>query len=298
MNAPISISQHIAEFKNSKNLLSLAKAVVLLLKQRRLTELLYGVYCNLRYRPSAVLNSDIEDFRKFLGTFRDFDLPGFYLHRFELINRFGEHFAVDSLPPDFHGARTEGIALLNGSLIIGEYAINSARIAVATADACYINDYYNFVSGVRHIHSIHKKDDSGHIYVTTGDSRKMLDLWMVKEGKPEFVKRIKKRLTGYTAIINLNGRFYFGTDFSRRPNYIETLEGRKYFFPPKAYKMQTHAFFSFLNRYLISVNKEIHLGNRKTLSVFDTVEEKFVFCDYLDCLLDAENSQTISPIKS
>ena len=298
MKAPISISEHIAGFRDSKSILSLIKATGLLLKQRRSIELLYGIYCGLYHHPSPILNDNIDDFRKFLGSFRDFDVKSFYLHRSELIKTFGKDFAVSSLPADFHGARTEGIALFNGLLIIGEYAINSSRIAIVTADACHINDQYNSISGVRHIHSIHKKDDAGHIFITTGDSRKMLDLWLIKENRLEFVERIKKRFAGYTAIVSLNGRYYFGSDFSRRPNYIETLDGKKYFFPSKAYKMQADAFFPFLNRYIISVNKEIHFGDRKALTVFDTVEEKFVFCDYLDSLLSGNDSQTISPIKS
>ncbi len=155
-----------------------------------------------------------------------------------------------------------------------------------TSGGCSINDYYNQVKGVRHIHAISPKRQD--IYVTTGDSRKLLDLWAIEGSKLKFLKRVRKRWSGYTAMVELNGDYYFGTDFSNRPNYIETLTGKKYFFPEKAYKMQTYAFFPFLQRYIVSINKEIFLGDRKTLCVFDTLREDFIFCDYLDCLLGGD----------
>ena len=269
--------------------MSLAKAIVLVLKQRRSVELIHGIYCGLFHRPSSVLNCNVNDFKMFLGGFGDSGLSPFHLSRAQLVNKFIDHFAVGSLPVDFAEARTEGIALVNGSLIIGEYASNSARIAVVTPDSCHITDYYNHVLGVRHIHAICKKGNSGDLYIATGDSSKLLDLWAINGCQLEFMKRIKRRLAGYTAIVELNGQSYFGTDFSKRPNYIETLEGKKYFFPAKAYTRNTVAFFPFLKRYIISLNADVYpLGNRSTLSVFDTIEEEFVFCDYLDCLLKGE----------
>ncbi len=161
---------------------------------------------------------------------------------------------------------------------------------MVTPDSCCISDYYNHVPGVRHIHSVCKKGDLGEIYIATGDSSKLLDLWTIDGCKLEFVKTIKRRLAGYTAIVELNDNHYFGTDFSNRPNYIETLEGKKYFFPTKAYTKQAVAFFPLLERYIISVNTDVYpLGDRSTLSVFDTAEEEFVFCDYLDCLLKGDS---------
>lgn len=283
------ITENIARFRDTKSLLSLAKAIALVLKQRRSAELIYGIYCGLFYPPSPVLNCDAGDFKKFLGSFGNCSSSPFYLSRSQLVNEYIDDFEVDSLPVDFAEARIESIALVNGSLIIGEYAGNSGRIAVVTPDSCCITDHYNHVPGVRHIHSVCKKGDLGEIYIATGDSSKLLDLWTIDGCKLEFVKTIKRRLAGYTAIVELNDNHYFGTDFSNRPNYIETLEGKKYFFPTKAYTKQAVAFFPLLERYIISVNTDVYpLGNRSTLSVFDTAEEEFVFCDYLDCLLKGD----------
>jgi hypothetical protein len=48
-----------------------------------------------------------------------------------------------------------------------------------------------------------------------------------------------------TAAVTVNGQHDFGTDFSGRPNYIATMEGKKFFFPKKAYKLYANAFQAF-----------------------------------------------------
>lgn len=210
-------------------------------------------------------------------------LEGPYLSREQLIHSYGQDFLVRSLPQKFAGARRNSIVCHNALLIIGEYGIESkgSRIALITRNACTINDYYAHDSHVYHIHALHKCRNSGKVLVTTGDSAKFLDLWELVDGDLVFVQRMRKRFAGYTAIAGVGDRFYFGTDFSGRPNYIETLEGKKYFFPDKAYKKWVLAFFIVSNRYLICVSAVI-VGQGRTISIFDTAKEEFLFCERFD----------------
>lgn len=85
----------------------------------------------------------------------------------------------------------------------------------------------------------------------------------------------------------VNGTSYFGTDFSSRPNYLETLNGSKYMFPPKAFKMYCSALDALDNRYILAVSKQLEpVGNRKALSIFDAEEQKYIYCDYFDPVTD------------
>ena len=186
------------------------------------------------------------------------------------------------------GSRIEGIVYDKNFLILGEYgeygAADSAKIALINHNTCVVYDFYNHLSGVVHIHSIHRHHDS-EILVSTGDTKKLLDLWVVDANELKFKRRIKKRLAGYTAACKVCGKDFFGTDFSGRPNYIETLDGKKYFFPLKAYRMFVVAFYTFFDRYIVSINSEMsQFGARKTLSILDTAHEKFIFCEYLERL--------------
>jgi hypothetical protein len=164
--------------------------------------------------------------------------------------------------------------------MIGEYGDDS-RIAYLTQERCVISDHYRWVPGVRHIHAIHQYRHPGQYLVSTGDGSKRLDLWAVLKGKPRFMKPIRKNLAGYTAATKVKDEYYFGSDFSGRPNYIGTLDGRKYFFPRKAYKLFVSHFYPYLDRYIVAINSELpSAGARKALSVFDTVQQQFIFCDY------------------
>lgn len=202
------------------------------------------------------------------------------LSRERLIELYGGAFKVSLLPNDFQGARYESICHDSERLIIGEYGENS-RIAYVTPESCVMSDYYRQVRGVRHIHSIERYENSGEFLVSTGDSRKFLDLWIAANGRLSFVRRLCKRLAGFTAAVRVNGDYYFGTDFSSRPNYIRTLGGRKYFFPKKAYRLHVTHFYAFFNRYIASMNTELRVaGGKKTLTVFDAVKQRFISCDY------------------
>ena len=117
--------------------------------------------------------------------------------------------------------------------------------------------------------------------VSTGDTRKFLDLWSAAGGSVRFVRRLRHRLAGFTAGAPVGDEHYFGTDFSGRPNYIETMAGSKYFFPRKADRLFVAAFKVFFDRYLVSISTELEVvGGRKVLSIFDTQERRFLCCEY------------------
>ena len=276
------ITDNIAKFKATHNIYFLAKAVTLVLKQGRFSELIYGSYCNLFFQPSSVKNCE-NNFSQYIDAIKNnYNL---WFSKNQLVKSFGKKFNVHSLPSNFLLARSESVVHNMNNLVVGEYAENSARIAYITRKSCTVTEFYNQTSGVRHIHSILECNNSGEYLVSTGDSCKFLDLWASDGCKLSFVKRIKKQFAGYTAAISINNRYFFGTDFSSRPNYIETLDGSRYFYPEIAYKFITLAFYSFLDRYLVSINSEMpQFGEKMTLSILDTFEEKFVFCDYLDRL--------------
>ena len=275
----IFISDYVQEFRETKNVLALLKALLLVLKQQRTLELIYGGYCHLAHRPSPVYPA--EDGATLISILNHCgSIPHGNVSRAGLIERFGTAFRVDLLPHDFESARIESIWEDETCLIIGEYGARP-RLAHVTPEACTVSDYYMHVRGVKHIHSILKYGDSGEFLVSTGDTRKFLDLWSVSDRGLVLVRRLSTRLAGFTAAVAVNGKYYFGTDFSNRPNFISTLEGKKFFFPLKAYKLYANAFRAFGDRFIVSINSELDVaGGRKTLSVFDTAQQRFIYCEY------------------
>lgn len=274
------ITAHVQRFRDTGNVLALFKAFGLILKQHRTHELISGAYCSLFHPPSPLRRTEQET--ALLSLLRDNSAiaPGGILTRDEILGRYGERFKVASLPSDFSCVRAESIWDGGTHLILGEYG-ESPRIAYVAPDECVVSEYYLHVPGVRHIHSIESFGDSGEFLVTTGDSGKFLDLWVARGGEARFVRRLKKHLAGFTAAIRVNGEYYFGTDFSSRPNWIETLAGARYFFPQKAYRLHVTDFHALLDRYLLAINTElVVVGGRKTLSIFDTWSRRFIYCEY------------------
>lgn len=279
------ITENIVKFKETKNPFYLAKAIYLVLRRGRTHELLYGIYCQWAHapaqvHPSAEIDEILQHFEQNKVIYkREF------LSQQQLRELYGDRFAVDQLPEVFAGTRAESIIETEDSLIIGEYGMddNSARLATVTKDECFINDYYMHQSGIRHIHSLHAYDDNNNILVATGDRLKVLDLWHQNGSDLTYTKRLKRFLAGYTAMANIQGNFYFGTDFSARPNYIEMQDGKKFFFPEPAYKRFVMSFHIHKDRYLLSLNSNLDdLGGRKTLSIFDTETKQFIYCEEVD----------------
>jgi hypothetical protein len=278
------ISENVIKFKQTKNPYYLAKAIYMVIRRGRTHELFYGLYCQWVHKPSVVVAND--DVEEILAHFHENIL--FYKREFlnkqQLQEIYGDRFAINKLPEVFGGTRSMSIIETENKLIMGEYDEDndSSRIATLTADSCHINDNYMGMSGIRHIHSLQTYDKE-HIIVATGDRLKVLDLWTNKDNKLSFSKRLIRFLAGYTAMIKVDGELYSGTDFSSRPNYIEMENRNKFFFPEPAYMMYVMSFHAYKDRYLLSLNSSLdEYGSGKTLSIFDTKNKQFVYCDKVD----------------
>jgi hypothetical protein len=277
-----SITASANRFMKTKSPRALVELIAQIVREGRAIELLYGGYCSLRHRPSEVHTcDDAEALTRILSQRGEF-VHRAVLSRRQLMELYGEKVAVHRLPEDFAVVRREAVWLDDGRLILGEYG-EGARIACITARSCFMGDHYRQEAGFRHIHAIQRYGGPGEFLVSTGEAQKVLDLWVANHGEVRFVRRLRRRLAGYTAAVEVNGECYFGSDFSLRPNFIETLGGAKYFFPQKAYKLHASVFYPLFDRYIVSVNKELDpSGGRRTLSVFDTHTKRFVFCDYME----------------
>jgi hypothetical protein len=297
------ITENIVKFKATKNIYYLFKAIFMVLQRGRTHELLYGFYCKFVHKPSLVIATTEHDsvlIDDMLTYFKDNmrELKQEFISVEQLAERYGEHYAIHTLVDDFAGTRSESIIEIDNHLIVGEYGMddNSARIAMINSKTSFINDHYMHISGVRHIHALHRYNDTGDLLVATGDRLKMLDLWSFKsdpdrEPTLSFNKRIKRFLAGYTAITQLKGDFYFGTDFSARPNYIETDKGQKFFFPPPAYTLFVMNFSVYKERYIIVLNSDLEeLGGGKALSLFDTHTKQFIYSEKVSLKQPAASS--------
>ena len=285
------ITENIVKFKATKNPYHLFKAIFMVLQRGRTHELLYGIYCKFAHKPSPLVKTNEHDdtfINTMLAYFNDNmrDIKREFISVEQLEELYGERYAIHTLVDDFAGTRSESIIEMDDYLIVGEYGMddNSARIAMINAKNSTLNDHYMHVSGVRHIHAIHRYNDAGDILVATGDRLKMLEQWSFSHNeaipKLHFKKRIKRFLAGYTAIIQCDDCFYYGTDFSARPNYIETNKGEKFFFPQPAYTLFVMNFSLYKERYLIVLNSDLgELGGGKALSLFDTKTKQFVYSD-------------------
>lgn len=298
------ITENIVKFKATKNIYYLFKAIFMVLQRGRTHELLYGMYCKLVHKPSLVIATTEHDsvfIDDMLTYFKDNmrELKREFISVEQLTERYGERYAIHTLVDDFAGTRSESIIEIDNHLIVGEYGMddNSARIAIINSKTSFINDHYMHVSGVRHIHALHRYNDSGELLVATGDRLKMLDVWSFKstpnteEPTLTFNKRIKRFLAGYTAITQLKDTFYFGTDFSARPNYIETEKGQKFFFPPAAYTLFVMNFSVYKERYIMILNSDLaELGGGKALSLFDTHTKHFIYSEKVSLKQPAASS--------
>jgi hypothetical protein len=286
MKKTLTIAEGFAEARATWNPLYLIKAVYLIILQRRFIEAIYGVYCYIRLSPSVVsahshwnsLADLDENLKQLLFSVKN------KLSREEIVHIFGQDYAAHFLPRDFAGARIEGIMFSGALLIVGEYGNPGKRIAIVSQQSCMINEYYETNCSVKHIHSICGASDAGLILVTTGDTAKYLDLWALSDGDIRLVKRVKKLLAGYTAMLRMSDECFLGTDFSSRPNYLMVFENdiKKFAFPIESYCMYVSRLVPYMNRYIACLSKDLKcFGNRHALSVFDIEQKEFVFCDYV-----------------
>ena len=94
-----------------------------------------------------------------------------------------------------------------------------------------------------------------------------------------------RRFGGFTTVAVVEGRHWFGSDFSERPNFLFCLEtGRKHFFPAPAYTKWCYVMLPLEERYLYCVNTHLaHVSGRQAVSIFDTRAGTFLHCEETEC---------------
>lgn len=278
-----SISGKVHRFKRTGNPKHLLSAVVQVHREGRLSELVFTAWCSLAHRPSGVIPTSDPEVARIAASYRGWNRRGQYLTRLHLVRRFEDRFDMERMPDDFRGTRVTNIVDFGDRLLIGEYSTpRSARMLVLSDRGCDVCDYYVRDPGVRHIHAIHRMKGTDDLVITTGDASKYLDHWKMEERAPRFIRRARKRHAGHTAVVEMGGRVWMGTDFSSRPNWLETLDGRRWFFPEPAHRMFVLLMYPHLDRYLAVLSTEITPEGRHALSIFDTHREAFVHCEFVE----------------
>jgi hypothetical protein len=271
------ISYQISEFWRTGNFTHLVNATRLIVRQGRLLELLYGVYCFFRYPPSKLASAN--------GELIDHCLTVAHESFVDLLNALNEALAKvadrSDVTPPLRNCLVHGFLFTDEMIVIGEYAPRSARICVFQGDRFDICEPYDADHGVRHIHLVHLHKDS--VFVGTGDTHKYLDQYVVEDGRLRFNRRILRRFGGFTACCRIGDKLYLGTDFTSRPNYIYCLETGEIFpFPSRAYTQYCCMMLAIDNKYILSMNlSQPLIEKRRTLTLFDTESKSFIYAgDY------------------
>lgn len=179
-------------------------------RERRVIEFIWGIYCFVRYNAKKSINYE----RK---------LHEVKFSKFKILNISGEEIVSRSWVCN------------NDSMVYVEYGKPGSRIIFKNNQVLKIYDPYKEDRRVYHIHDIIKISKDKYL-ISTGDSSKYLDEFVVNENECRLLKRHLKYLGGFTASIEVNSSILMGTDFSCRPNYIFNFETReKYFLPKEAW---------------------------------------------------------------
>lgn len=281
------ISYYVQEFRKKKSIGNLYRALRIIIKEGRFMELLYGFYCFVVYRaskvkPDATKNIFFEQstqaiFKRKYHVFADSGLT----YNDYLKATFGEEKYAYHLIPEGFRTRIPSVYKADEFLLLGEYGHASGRLAILTKTDIKILDYYNKIKGFRHIHCISKLAGND-ILINTGDDKKYLDQWTISGTDIAFKKRLVKTFGGFTAAAEVKGEHYFGSDFSKRPNYIYRLSDRKkFFYPEPAFTMFVMYFEVLEDRYILTLSMHIADFGGKAVTVFDTQTETFVYAEAL-----------------
>lgn len=275
------ISKRLTDFRQRRNPRDLLTALWLVAMQGRWVELLFGLYCTIRFRPSRVENSRNIDVDELIHH-------GEHQCRVRSFQRHEAIAATNAMTRSNEGlphCRIHGVAECEAHTFLGEYAENSARVYVRSPDRVRIFSPYDRDARVRHIHMVHAHN--GVIYIATGDSRKYLDQFTYGEGKLQRISRVVRWFGGFTAGCSIGQKLYLGTDFSGRPNYIYCLETRERFpFPRPAFFKYCAVMLPIEDRYIICVNRSLpYAAPQRVISIFDVVERQFIFSEI--CMQEA-----------
>lgn len=225
------------------------------IREKRVHEAVYGLFCFLFYRPSPCQQENIiEPINKSFNTFQ--------------VNI--QNILINS--------REETISMVSDDkFVLGEYDNPGSRIAYIENTVIYLYQPYQNDSLVYHIHCIHHINDDFY-YVTVGDTAKYLDIVKINSTECTIVKRVMSKLAGFTAMITLNDETWAGTDFSHRPNYLLNLEtGEKIFLPRPAFTEYISVIRKFTDCKIEIMTKKLSFNSGCQL-IFNTKSKKFESC--------------------
>jgi hypothetical protein len=267
------IAESLGIWSRTKNFSFLLEGALTVIKQKRVLELLYGMYCFLLHWPSRVVEKAGFNIHQLIPLFKDISIK--QKQEIETIKKQVNHLIGEEI-----GFLANSYVMLPSGFVFGEYANQGARLFIKEYDKLAIEHFYQHDLMVRHIHSVLSSDNI-YFFISTGDQKKYLDKWKISNGKLEFVSRILNSFQGgFTACCKVGEKHYFGTDFGERPNYIYCLDdNRKFFLPKPSY---TH-FFSIMvaldNRYIFCINQSMpHRYLNRSISIFDTFDCSYVYC--------------------
>ena len=128
-------------------------------------------------------------------------------------------------------ARAQSVCSNGKVTVAGEYAWPGARILVRHQDHDEVHDPYADDGGIYHIHAVTHLEKN-EFAVTTGDTKKVLDLLFLEDAGRIVRRRKISNCAGYTAMIFLDGNLWGGSDFSERANFLVNIsDSQKYFLP-------------------------------------------------------------------
>jgi hypothetical protein len=265
------ISQRVLELRNAPSPARLYRLVATILAQRRTVEVAHGLACWTIHRPAPVVMTEFgEDLSSRLlraAAQLAGATPAAWKGRFPHIRRWLPQIVI----------RSHGACRVGDFTVVGEYGERAARLFLLSGDALRSRDDYVHCAGVRHIHCVHPLDDRRFL-VTTGDSSRFLDRWVIERGRLRFDKRLMRFLGGFTAAARVGGEIYLGTDYSGRPNYLMRLsDHRRFYLPADGYLQWIVRMEVVADRYVLVLSKELDLlGSARAISIFDAGSDCFV----------------------
>lgn len=181
-----------------------------LVRERRFIEFSWGLYCFCRYRPKKIIDYEV-DLKKV------------------------EFSIFISLCVDKENLICRSVSCNGFEKVYAEYGQPGSRLVYVSEDSNNIYDPYKNDLGIYHIHNIISIKNDRYL-VSTGDSNKYLDEFIINSNHCKLVKRHLTHLGGFTASVKIENTIFFGTDFTYRPNYIVNFNsGKKYFLPKQAW---------------------------------------------------------------
>ncbi|QXR07534.1 hypothetical protein EVX74_000295 [Acinetobacter lwoffii] len=180
------------------------------IREKRIIEFLWGLYCFIRYKPSPLI-----DYKVNLNLVEYSKFKLLKLNNNIIVSR-SWHYGADFK-------------------IFLEYGQPGSRFIYVNSKSTTIYSPYQKNNGVYHIHNIINLENDRYL-VSTGDSCKYLDEYIINSEKCIMIKRHLNFIGGFTASIKIKNNILLGTDFSYRPNYLYNFNTKdKYFLPKEAW---------------------------------------------------------------